>query len=239
LRIALPRTGSAAEIYFAGSSFPPLAAEVRRAMPPGGCFVDIGAHVGEYVLLAAHAAGPNGTVVAFEPNPELAAVIEANSELNSLPGVRVRRSVVGAVSGEIDFEVDPDSGGGWIASPGGNVRTVEAVTLAQVAESEGLGVIDVVKVDAAGAELDVIRGGLPLVAEGRLPLVFSKLYHPEVVRERFGYDSLALPEELLAHGYALEALTADGQQSVTGAEDAVRLSEAAYSVVLVARRAAG
>jgi FkbM family methyltransferase len=234
LRISLPRTGSAARIYFAGFSDPMLAAEISRRVPRGGCYVDVGAHVGEYVLLAAQAAGPDGTVVAFEPNPDLAAIVEANAELNSFPGIRVRRSVVGAVSDPVRFSVDQRSGGGWIGD-GDTTRIVDSVTLAQIAESERLGIIDVVKIDAAGAELGVIRGGLPLMAERRLPLVIAKLYHREVVRERFGVDSLALPEELLAHGYRLEALTAEGRHDLRHAEDAVRLSDAAYSVVLIAR----
>jgi FkbM family methyltransferase len=38
-------------------------------LPPGGVFVDIGAHVGYYTVLASLLAGPEGRIVAFEPTP--------------------------------------------------------------------------------------------------------------------------------------------------------------------------
>jgi FkbM family methyltransferase len=38
-------------------------------VPQGGVFIDIGAHVGYYTILASLLAGPEGRVVAFEPTP--------------------------------------------------------------------------------------------------------------------------------------------------------------------------
>jgi FkbM family methyltransferase len=38
-------------------------------VPQGGVFIDIGAHVGYYTILASLLAGPQGRVVAFEPTP--------------------------------------------------------------------------------------------------------------------------------------------------------------------------
>src|SRR5215472_4923617 len=40
-----------------------------KMLPPGGVFIDIGAHVGYYTLLASLLVGSKGHVVAFEPTP--------------------------------------------------------------------------------------------------------------------------------------------------------------------------
>jgi FkbM family methyltransferase len=43
---------------------------------------NIGANVGEHVLRLARIVGPTGRVLAFEPNPEAAAVLATNIQLN-------------------------------------------------------------------------------------------------------------------------------------------------------------
>jgi FkbM family methyltransferase len=46
---------------------------------PGGSFVDIGAHVGYYTILAALLVGAEGHVVAFEPTPRTRTELSANT----------------------------------------------------------------------------------------------------------------------------------------------------------------
>jgi FkbM family methyltransferase len=42
---------------------------IKKALLPGDVFIDIGANIGYYTLLAARLVGPHGRVVAFEPDP--------------------------------------------------------------------------------------------------------------------------------------------------------------------------
>lgn len=48
---------------------------------PGGLVIDVGANFGHYALIAANAIGPEGLVVAFEPDPETFALLDANRKL--------------------------------------------------------------------------------------------------------------------------------------------------------------
>jgi len=57
LRIRVPHGGAGALIYYQGFSEPQTARFVMRFLRPGMTFIDIGAHVGEYTLLAAQAVG--------------------------------------------------------------------------------------------------------------------------------------------------------------------------------------
>ena len=53
---------------------------IRQYLTGGGCFVDIGANVGYYALMAAHAGATQ--VLAAEPNPDLVDRFAANITLN-------------------------------------------------------------------------------------------------------------------------------------------------------------
>lgn len=56
-------------IYFFGVYEEGTVRWFRETLRPGMVVLDIGAHVGQYSLIAAGAVGPNGRVHAFEPNP--------------------------------------------------------------------------------------------------------------------------------------------------------------------------
>ena len=60
---------------------------VRRELHPGDCFVDIGAHIGFYSLVAARAVGPTGQVVAIEPEASTFRRLRWNLEANDLAQV--------------------------------------------------------------------------------------------------------------------------------------------------------
>ena len=79
--------------------------ELRKFVAPGDVAIDIGAHTGDTAIPMALAAGPDGCVLALEPNPYVFQVLKKNSELN-----RARATIVplmfAATSepGDFDFE---------------------------------------------------------------------------------------------------------------------------------------
>src|SRR5262245_25713330 len=50
----------------------------ENLLQPGETFIDVGAHVGFHSLVARHLVGPNGLVIALEPQPYNAQKILAN-----------------------------------------------------------------------------------------------------------------------------------------------------------------
>src|SRR5512146_2252328 len=62
---------------------------VARALVPEGFVVDVGANHGYYTMLLADGVGRRGRVLAIEPNPSLAALLELSVEVNGF-GDRVR-----------------------------------------------------------------------------------------------------------------------------------------------------
>jgi FkbM family methyltransferase len=56
--------------------------ELRNYLAPGDVAIDIGAHTGDTTVPLALAAGPQGCVLALEPNSYVYPVLEKNSQLN-------------------------------------------------------------------------------------------------------------------------------------------------------------
>ncbi len=56
--------------------------QFRRVLRPGDVAIDIGAHTGDTAIPMALAAGPQGAVLALEPNPHVFPVLARNAALN-------------------------------------------------------------------------------------------------------------------------------------------------------------
>jgi len=72
--------------------------ELRRYITPGDVAIDIGAHTGDTTLPMALAAGPDGHVLALEPNARVFPVLEKNAQLN--PGKAVITPLMLAATAE-------------------------------------------------------------------------------------------------------------------------------------------
>jgi FkbM family methyltransferase len=60
---------------------------IRRILRPGDTFIDGGANIGYFSLLAAKRVGPTGRVHAFEPQPDNRARLAEHVEANGLSGI--------------------------------------------------------------------------------------------------------------------------------------------------------
>jgi FkbM family methyltransferase len=129
---------------------------------PGMTFLDIGAHVGYYTLLAARRLEPGGLVFAFEPSPRNYELLLANVWRNGLTNVVCLPWAVSDRSTFIDLYVDERNTGDnriFGEGPGTRVRAVALDALPQIRSP-----IDVVKIDVQGAEEAVIAGMTGLLA---------------------------------------------------------------------------
>lgn len=137
---------------------------IRKLLPPGGTFVDIGAHIGLLTLAGARAVGPKGRVYAFEAAPDTFKLLERTVEINHVsPPVVMRSVAVGAEGGEHVFHVRNILGHSSLYDFADSDEgfTVADVTV-QVMPLDGLlpgdERVDLVKIDVEGAELDVLAG---------------------------------------------------------------------------------
>jgi FkbM family methyltransferase len=219
IKIILPRSGSAAQVFYREFSSPGVVAFMKRFIQPGMTMLDIGAHVGEYSLIAARLVGCQGSVHAFEPQPNLAEIISKNAVLNGFSWMIVRPHAVTDNFQKQLFTTDPASGAGWLAENAEMQKTLEVqtTTLDHFCEEGGaLEKIDLIKLDAAGNELDALKGGERLLTGSSVPALVVKLYHPAVTMSRFGYDSGMTLRLLQNWNYKLFDLTSSNPVPFSG-----------------------
>ena len=143
-------------------------AEIRalvEAIRPGECAADVGANKGAYLPWLSRAVGPEGRVVAFEPQPDLAAYLERACRAASLGNVRVEGVGVSEASGTRRLHVPGGSG----PSPGASFEPAVAAASAGRDVAARVVALDefladeprrlaALKVDVEGHELAVFRG---------------------------------------------------------------------------------
>ncbi len=120
--------------------------------------VDIGAAAGDFTVFAARRV-PRGRVIAYEPAPDSAAMLRQNVAVNGLSNVEIHQVAVGAQEGDVILDT---SGGVAVkyrtagAPASGERLTVHSVPLARVLEELPDGRCEFLKIDAEGAEYDIL-----------------------------------------------------------------------------------
>lgn len=159
-----------------GSGWEPDEMEVfRRQIRAGHTVLDVGAHLGTYALVAAREVGAAGTVHAFEPNPNNAALLRRSITANGwTERVRLHEAAVAGTRGVATLLVQPEwSGGAHLDSardqplPAGWRRLeVRRVTLDELFPEDAQRV-DVAKFDIEGMEGHALRGARGLLRRSR------------------------------------------------------------------------
>jgi len=135
---------------------------ITSSLPKGGVFLDIGANVGLYSLVASQVAGPEGTVLAFEPNPPVFERLQTNALLNNESGGASIEPIQNAVSNKETrlrfLHPGRNLGEGRVIDPGsseedGEVIEVAGVLLQDALTERGITHIDMVKIDIEGHEI--------------------------------------------------------------------------------------
>ncbi len=81
----------------------PLAGYMRAHLKPGDGFMDVGANVGYFTLLAASLVGPSGRVISFEPDPITFEALSRSVALNELAQVAPVNLALSNFEGEAEF----------------------------------------------------------------------------------------------------------------------------------------
>jgi FkbM family methyltransferase len=146
---------------------------------PGDVAVDIGAHIGLYTMAMAHAVGPLGNVIAFEPDRTNLGVLSRHLSMNSLADkIQLVESAVGDEDATIGFAGDRSSVS-RVAAPG-DVITGKVIVIKLDTYFRGRAV-DVLKLDVEGYEGQVLNGASELLSDPlrRPRLIFIEM-HPHL-----------------------------------------------------------
>jgi FkbM family methyltransferase len=208
---------------------------VQRVVAPGWTVVDVGANIGYFTLLFCRAVGPAGRVLAFEPDPDNAAILRENLRLNGYANAQVLELALGDADGSATLFTNPANRGDnrvGIAEPGFGAR---AVRVGRYDDLVG-GTVDLVKLDVQGGELAVLLGLAATLARSPDPLVVLEWWPLGLTRA--GCEPAAVLDRLGAWGFALHRLTDAGDLVPTSRDELLRTTGHGPTdqVDLVARR---
>lgn len=154
---------------------------------PGDAFIDVGAHVGYYAMLARALVGDGGRVFAFEPNPETYRRLATNLAINGFGNVHAFNCAIGARSDVMSLHVNADNEGEsalWDVSaaarfPKSGVEhrqvDVAVMTLDEIGRGGLFNRARMVKIDAEGWEPQVLSGARQFLQHDLPPYVICEI----------------------------------------------------------------
>jgi FkbM family methyltransferase len=176
---------------------------LKRLLDPGMAAADIGANIGLHTLPCARAVGPRGSVYAFEPHPEINALLTLTLRLNGLSWVHLHSEAVGARTAPGTFNVSSTSGHSSLYGMPSDGNSTSHPIPARIRPLDDLipanTKIDVVKIDVEGAELDVLTGMTRVIADS-LDIAIIAEYGPSHLA-RVGTDPQTWLAAFAAHGF--------------------------------------
>lgn len=180
-RLAVRRgmTGATGNIYCGLHEFYDMGL-LLHLLRPGDVFVDAGANIGSYSVLAAKVCG--ATVHAFEPDPGTAKALRRNLALNAVEALAsVHEVALGAETGTVRFTIGLDTTN-HIAGDGEDAREVPLRPL------DAFGIAPTfMKFDLEGFEAPAFSGAAKTLANPALLALVTELASPEVVALMAGH----------------------------------------------------
>jgi FkbM family methyltransferase len=149
-------------IYYFRVWEPSLTALIQARLKEGDVFLDVGANVGYYTVLASRAVGDSGRVVAIEASPRVCSLLRDTVERNRAENVRVVHAAVSDRDGSIPIYAGPVHNVGATSirkdwHSGGTFESeVRAAPLRSLLEPSELTRARLLKIDVEGAELPVL-----------------------------------------------------------------------------------
>ncbi len=218
-------------------------AALRRLVSPGMNVVEIGANVGLFTLLMCHRAGSSGSVYAFECDPVLAQIARDNLELNGFSRIgTIDERAISNQIGTLSFRATTRHRGGGTLVAGlqqipelteseRETIAVQAVTLDDFLAGYDRR-IDFMKIDAEGAETDIIAGGRRIFADPGYRVTVMMEFAPRFMREA-GMDPATQLDELCSWGFTFSRI--DDRRRKLAPTDAAYLLGQEFSDIVMTR----
>jgi FkbM family methyltransferase len=179
---------------------PHVTRALKGLLTPGATFVDVGANIGYFSLLAASLVGPAGRVLAFEPNQTNCELLRQSATANDFAWIAIHPVAVAEARQQIAFATAGVDSNGRVINPAEAdaeivpLPLVEAAPLDEVLAATPR--IDAIKIDVEGAEARVWRGMQGIVQRHRPPLLFE--FSPYLLRQTSEVDPAAFLAEVQA-----------------------------------------
>ena len=192
-------------LYLFGVWEPYMTGWLQRRLRPGDTYVDVGANIGYYSLLAAQLVGHGGKVVAIEASPVFHQHLLRNIALNGYENVRAINGAVSDTEEVLKFVLASSANMGANSivpyeGPAESTFEIAARPLPDLLTEEEIAGARVIKIDVEGAEGSVVRGLAPMLSRLRPDAEITVEVTPERMVQ-LGDSADELMETMRANGF--------------------------------------
>ncbi|MEV8353967.1 FkbM family methyltransferase [Streptomyces niveus] len=192
-------------IYMFGVWEPHMTRWIQARLIPGDTFIDVGANIGYYTVLASGLVGGSGRVVAVEASTDFHQRLLEQVRLNRRDNVRAVNEAVSDERKKLTFVLasSANMGANSIVPYNGPAESsfeVEAFPLGKLLAPEEISAARVIKIDVEGAEGSVVRGMIPLLDKLRRDCEITVEVTPDRMAQ-LGDSAEELMKTMRDHGF--------------------------------------
>lgn len=193
-----------------GAYEPHVTRAIAQTLRSGDTFVDLGANIGYYSLMAAALVGPSGSVIGFEARPDNVFLARLSVRENGFRNVTLHNTAVADRNSTLRMHAPEHTSLSkvvdWSVAMEESFVCIPAVALDDALRDTDR--VDVLKMDIDGGEVRALEGMRGLLARCRPKLFFE--YAPFTLRNLGHCEPTSLIEPLLELGYRLQAIPSTG-----------------------------
>ena len=191
---------------------------ILNFLKPGSVFLDIGANIGYYSLLASRRVGEKGRVIAFEPNPITVKRIQKNIVLSGASNIELFDFALSNKEDVVELYCPTSETHGYTSMRNHGWENVDCYKVSTKKLDDSLPTnltrIDLIKIDVEGAEMLAFEGAREVIKNFKPPILMEL---NEKASENFGYDTLDVVKLLVSlnNDYRLKYIGEHSVVSIT------------------------
>mgnify|MGYP001182247361 CR=1 FL=1 len=208
-------------ISLSGIYEPHVTSAVKQLLRKGDTFVDVGANIGFFSVLAAHIVGPQGRVIAVEPMDANVQLLYASIRRNGFRHVEVHPFAASDHSGLLPMATGFGTSNAQVMLGLEDSETHALFAQARMLDEmlSGLDRVDLLKIDIEGHELLALKGFADGLARHRPRLLTE--FHPKCMRDNSRIDPADYLDFLFGYSRTVQVLHGDGSRIDCAAPTAV------------------
>jgi len=224
-------------IHARGKWEPWVAKALQTILKPGMVFVDVGANIGYFTMLASDLVGPEGLVIAVEPLPQNNQLLAKSVQLNARGNVEIHAVAAGPKSGAMNMchAARFNSGSFHFENPAKPKQMTWKMEVRPLDNIVAGRKPNVVKIDVEGGEALVLEGMGAILSDHR-PLVLME-FSDAYLRDVSCVSGHELLSRLEAFGYCFQDIESIESglvgQSIQEIEEAQRAKQATHLDLLL------
>ena len=162
----------------------------------GNTVIDVGAHIGEFSLIASKKVGNEGKIIAIEPLIENAKWIQKNLSLNEIKNCLVLELAVGSKRDKVTIYKKNVNASMGILDPQISEEKlvksydIEVETLDAILTERKIDNVDMLKIDVEGYEYEVLTGCKELMRQKKIKKIICEIHSQYLAKKGVSEDML-------------------------------------------------